>query len=89
MILGALLSVNTAIFEQAKDSKTCRSNLIVNCAPLYYLAFSAVFTNLDDIGKNGPTTFGSHCIGQDHDGQLHCPAVFNDGLCLVVMEQKQ
>ena len=37
---------------------------------LYYPAFTAVFTNLDATGRNGPTSLGSHYTCQDHDGQV-------------------
>jgi len=37
---------------------------------LHYAAFFAVFTNLGASGRYGPTTLGSHYIGQYHDGQV-------------------
>ena len=45
---------------------------------LYYLAFSAVFTNLNASGRNGPTALSSHYTGQDHDGQV----TLSDGIQL-------
>ena len=46
-------------------------------------AFNAVFTNNNASGRYGPPTQGSHYTGQDHDG--HSTAVFNNGLCLTVV----
>jgi len=45
------------------------NHIFILCS-LYYLAFSAIFTNLGASGRNGPTTLGSHYTGQHHDGQV-------------------
>ena len=37
---------------------------------LAYLGFHATFTSLGASGRYGPTSFGSHYTGQDHDGQV-------------------
>ena len=47
------------------DIKLC----IINCY-FYYPEFSAVFTNLNASGRNGPTSLGRHYTGQGHDGQV-------------------
>ncbi|XP_022808388.1 leukocyte tyrosine kinase receptor-like, partial [Stylophora pistillata] len=33
-------------------------------------SFRVVFTNLNAVGRYGPTTLGDHYTGQDHDGQV-------------------
>ena len=45
-------------------------NLCIITCYFDYPASSAVFTNLNASGRNGPTTLGSHYAGQDHDGQV-------------------
>ena len=37
---------------------------------MFYEGFTAVFTNLDTSGSQGPDSVGSHYTGQDHDGQV-------------------
>ena len=37
---------------------------------MFYEGFTAVFTNLDTSGSQGPHSVGSHYTGQDHDGQV-------------------
>ncbi|PFX13031.1 Neurogenic locus notch-like protein 1 [Stylophora pistillata] len=34
------------------------------------VSFRVVFTNLNAVGRYGPTTLGDHYTGQDHDGQV-------------------